>query len=83
MGHDIVGVDTDQRKLAALRNGESYIEDAASSTHGDVSSKLHPTHDLASCETVVVAVPTPLTRNREPDLGPLVAAGYRPRQCPP
>jgi UDP-N-acetyl-D-glucosamine dehydrogenase len=24
---------------------------------------------------VVVAVPTPLTRNREPDLGPLVAAG--------
>jgi UDP-N-acetyl-D-mannosaminuronate dehydrogenase len=54
-----VGVDTDQRKVAALRNGESYIEDVASSALENVSSKLHPTHrydDLASCDTVVIAV---------------------------
>jgi UDP-N-acetyl-D-mannosaminuronate dehydrogenase len=31
--------------------------------------------DLAKVDAVVVAVPTPLTRNREPELGRLVAAG--------
>ena len=45
MGHDIVGVDTDQRKVAALRNGESYIEDVASSALENVSSKLHQLTD--------------------------------------
>ena len=29
-GHEVVGVDTDQRKVASLRDGESYIEDVAS-----------------------------------------------------
>src|SRR4051794_41941438 len=29
-GHDVVGVDADQRKVTALANGESYIEDVSS-----------------------------------------------------
>ena len=40
--------------------------------------RFHPTTryaDLAKVDAVIVAVPTPLTRNREPDLGPLIAAG--------
>ena len=28
----------------------------------------------ARCDAVIICVPTPLTRNREPDLGPLIAA---------
>ena len=31
--------------------------------------------DLAKVDAVIVAVPTPLTQNREPDLQPLIAAG--------
>src|SRR4029077_17821665 len=31
--------------------------------------------DLAKVDAVIVAVPTPLTRNREPDLQPLLASG--------
>jgi UDP-N-acetyl-D-glucosamine dehydrogenase len=31
--------------------------------------------DLAKAEAVLICVPTPLTANREPDLGPLLAAG--------
>ena len=31
--------------------------------------------DLAQVDAVIVAVPTPLTQNREPDLQPLIAAG--------
>jgi len=77
-GHEVVGVDTDQRKVAALREGTSYIEDVASERIAGAGQALRVTHryaDLAACDTVVIAVPTPLTRNREPDLGPLVAAG--------
>jgi UDP-N-acetyl-D-glucosamine dehydrogenase len=77
-GHAVVGVDTDQRKVSALSNGESYIEDVPDEDVAGLGDALRPTTryaDLASCEAVVIAVPTPLTRNREPDLGPLVAAG--------
>jgi UDP-N-acetyl-D-glucosamine dehydrogenase len=77
-GHEVVGVDTDPRKLDALERGESYIEDVASERLGPVAARLRATSryaDLAQVEAVVIAVPTPLTRNREPDLGPLVAAG--------
>jgi UDP-N-acetyl-D-glucosamine dehydrogenase len=31
--------------------------------------------ELADADAAIIAVPTPLTENREPDLGPLVAAG--------
>jgi UDP-N-acetyl-D-glucosamine dehydrogenase len=77
-GHAVVGVDTDQRKLATLARGESYIEDVPSEDVAGLGDALRSTSryaDLAACESVVIAVPTPLTSNREPDLGPLMAAG--------
>jgi UDP-N-acetyl-D-glucosamine dehydrogenase len=76
-GHEAVGVDTDKRKLTALAAGESYIEDVDSEQVVALGSRLRPSAryaDLASCEAVIIAVPTPLTQNREPDLGPLVSA---------
>jgi UDP-N-acetyl-D-glucosamine dehydrogenase len=77
-GHSVVGIDTDPRKLDALARGESYVGDVASERLGAVGEALRATSryaDLAQVEAAVIAVPTPLTRNREPDLGPLVAAG--------
>jgi UDP-N-acetyl-D-glucosamine dehydrogenase len=77
-GHDVVGVDTDPRKLDALERGESYVEDVGSESVAAVGERLAATSryaDLATVGAVVLAVPTPLTRNREPDLGPLAAAG--------
>jgi UDP-N-acetyl-D-glucosamine dehydrogenase len=76
-GHDVIGVDTDQRKLTALAAGESYIEDVASERVAAAGERLRPSAryaDLASCDAVIIAVPTPLTENREPDLGALVSA---------
>ena len=78
-GHHVVAVDTDQRRVASIARGESYIEDISSEQLAAVSERLHPTRryaDLAPCEAVLIAVPTPLTRNREPDLGPLMSAGH-------
>src|SRR5450755_2814953 len=77
-GERVVAVDVDERKVEALKRGESYIEDIASERLAAVlgsieaSTKFAP---LAPADAVLICVPTPLTRNREPDLGPLNAAG--------
>jgi UDP-N-acetyl-D-glucosamine dehydrogenase len=76
-GHDIVGVDVDARKIEGLGRGESHIEDIDSERLRAVASRLEVTtrfSNLSRCDAVLVCVPTPLTRNREPDLGPLVSA---------
>jgi UDP-N-acetyl-D-glucosamine dehydrogenase len=76
-GHDVVGLDLDARKVNALRAGESYIEDVPAERLAAIRARFFPTGryaDLSRCDAVVIAVPTPLTRNREPDLGPLVAS---------
>jgi UDP-N-acetyl-D-glucosamine dehydrogenase len=76
-GERVVGVDVDSAKIASLAAGESYIEDVSSERLRavlpsiEVDSHYAP---LARTDAVVICVPTPLTRNREPDLGPLVAA---------
>jgi UDP-N-acetyl-D-glucosamine dehydrogenase len=77
-GHEVIGVDTSQRVIEALARGESHIEDVAAERLGGLGARLHATTryaELAHCDTVVIAVPTPLTRNREPELAPVMAAG--------
>jgi UDP-N-acetyl-D-glucosamine dehydrogenase len=77
-GHDVVGVDVDQRMIAALGEGRSHIEDVPDDTLQGISARFQPSAryaDLAKVDAVIVAVPTPLTANREPDLQPLVASG--------
>ena len=77
-GHVVVGVDTSPVRLAALERGESYVEDIPSDRVAGVRERLSATSHydaLRDADASIIAVPTPLTRNREPDLGPLVAAG--------
>jgi UDP-N-acetyl-D-glucosamine dehydrogenase len=77
-GHDVIGLDADASKIASLERGDSYIEDIADSALASIAERLHPTlrhADLASCDAVIVCVPTPLTGSREPDLTYLLDAG--------
>ena len=76
-GCDVVAVDVDARKIEAITAGDSYIEDVSSEALAEVSGRIHATTRyarLAKADAVLVCVPTPLTRNREPDLGPLIDA---------
>ena len=69
--HEVVGLDADGRKVDALNDGRSYIEDIPDPTLAALSGRLRATvdkADLSSCEAVVICVPTPLTGSREPDL---------------
>jgi UDP-N-acetyl-D-glucosamine dehydrogenase len=74
-GCDVVAVDVDARKIEAIEAGESYIEDVPSALLREVAERIHATTHyarLARTDAVLVCVPTPLTANREPDLGPLI-----------
>jgi len=77
-GCRVIGVEVDARKVQAIGEGRSYIEDvpdeelAAAGELLQASTRYAP---LAEADAVLICVPTPLTRNREPDLGPLVEAG--------
>jgi UDP-N-acetyl-D-glucosamine dehydrogenase len=76
-GCEVIAVDLDARKIEAIEAGESYIEDVSSESLKALAGRIHATTRyarLAQAEAVLVCVPTPLTRNREPDLGPLIDA---------
>jgi UDP-N-acetyl-D-glucosamine dehydrogenase len=76
-GRDVVGVDVDNARVAALSGGHSPIEDVSDERLARALARLRLSTryaDLADAEAILVCVPTPLTRNREPDLGPLLAA---------
>src|SRR6185503_7612235 len=76
----VVLVDTDAGRVERLRRGESYIEDVPSETLGPLVSeeRLGATTDydvLRDADAILIALPTPLSKQREPDLSIIVAAG--------
>ncbi len=77
-GERVIGVEVDAGKVAGLREGRSHIEDIPSERLSAVVDRMEFTTravDLYGAEAILVCVPTPLNRNREPDLGPLLGAG--------
>jgi UDP-N-acetyl-D-glucosamine dehydrogenase len=76
-GCEVIALDVDSRKIEAIRAGESYIEDVPDERLAAVLENIHASTryaDLARADAVLICVPTPLSRNREPDLGPLIEA---------
>jgi UDP-N-acetyl-D-glucosamine dehydrogenase len=73
-GVRVVGLDVDQTKLSELNAGRSYIEDVPDeliAKHAELFTWTSDYDELSAVDAVVIAVPTPLTPNREPDLGAL------------
>jgi UDP-N-acetyl-D-glucosamine dehydrogenase len=74
-GNEVVCLDVDSRKVDALSESRSYVEDVPDETLAPLADRLRPTTDypdLGSCHAVVVCVPTPLSGSREPDLTYLI-----------
>jgi len=74
---EVVGVDADQRKVRALSEGRSYIEDVTDAELAAVAPRFRATTryaELTGAEAVLICVPTPLSPNREPDLTALIDA---------
>ena len=76
-GEQVVAVDIDETKVAAIEAGTSYIEDIPSERLQAVLPSIEAwSHfaPLARADAIFICVPTPLTPNREPDLAPLLGA---------
>src|SRR5947199_453973 len=74
-----VGFEVDARKAEAINRGESYIPDVPSDALASAVSdeRLHATTDfgeLSSCDAVIICVPTPLRKTKEPDISYILAA---------
>ncbi|MGV2982230.1 nucleotide sugar dehydrogenase [Microbacterium sp. AGC85] len=72
VGYDVVGVDLDQRRIAGLAAGDSYVEDIPSSTlrAALASGRYRVTadyDDAGSFDFAIITVPTPLKESL-PDL---------------
>ena len=72
-GRRVVLVDVDARRVERLRNGDSYIEDVSSESLAELVAErgLGATTDydvLREVDAILIALPTPLSKQREPDL---------------
>ena len=72
LGYRVTGFDIDERKVVRLNKGESYIERITADSIGAAVRKgFEATTDFARCaevDALIICVPTPLNKYREPDL---------------
>jgi UDP-N-acetyl-D-glucosamine dehydrogenase len=80
-GKSVVLVDVDSGRVARLNRGESYIEDVpGEALRSLVENGLVATTDydaLRAADAILIALPTPLSRQREPDLSILLGAAAK------
>lgn len=72
-GFEVTGFDIDPKKIVALDACKSYIDAVADEalTAEREAGRFSATTDfagLAACDVIVICVPTPLTKHRDPDL---------------
>src|SRR5262245_1232946 len=72
-GFRTVGFDIDATKVAQLNQGTSYISAVASDelakyVSADRFRATAEFAELSACDVIIICVPTPLTRHRDPDL---------------
>ena len=79
-GLRVEGVDANARRVSELAAGRSPIDDItndrlAAALAGGLSLAEPVDAHLADADVIFVCVPTPITRSKDPDLGPVLAAG--------
>ena len=78
-GFRVTGFDIDEKRVSQLRRGGSYIQDVPAASVRDLvrSGNFLPTSDfkpLRQLDVVNVCVPTPLSKQRDPDVSYIVSA---------
>ncbi len=76
-GVRVIGVDKDARKVEMLKKGKSYIEDISDDELRGNLKYFHPTTDfslLSGVEAVIICVPTPLSKTKDPDISYIISA---------
>jgi len=78
-GATVIGVDSDARRVAGVNAGASFIEDVPGATLQTLvkAGRLAATGEvgaLKDADAIVICVPTPLGKSKEPDISFIVAA---------
>ena len=78
-GFEVVGIDIDEKRVKQLNQGQSYIQDVPTPDVAELvrEKRFHATTDfsaLRECDTVNICVPTPLSKQRDPDVSFIVSA---------
>lgn len=78
-GFDSTGFEVDETKAAEINAGRSYIGDVPSSAVKELAEnkQLRATTDfqhLRDCDAIIICVPTPLRKTKEPDVSYILAA---------
>jgi len=76
----VLGLDADPKKVELLNNGQSYIKHIQSAEIAELvaAGKFSASTDfgqIKEVEAVIMCVPTPLNKNREPDLSFILETG--------
>ena len=76
-GYRVVGIDEAAEKVERVNRGDNYISDVDVTELQQVvrAGRLSATQEfgvLRECDVVLICVPTPLTRNKEPDISAIV-----------
>ncbi len=79
-GVDVLGLDIDSSKVDALSQGKSYIkhipsEMVAQAVQSGTFSASTDFDRIREVEAVIICVPTPLNKNREPDISYILDTG--------
>jgi len=77
---EVIGIDVDPQKVELLNKGQSYIKHIASADIAELvtTKKFSASTDfsrLKEVEAVIICVPTPLNKNREPNLSYVLETG--------
>lgn len=72
-GASVLGVDVDVSKSTSIQSGKSYIKhiastDIATAVENKTLSATDDFSELTNADSILICVPTPLTKNRTPDL---------------
>ena len=72
-GFSVIGIDSVAEKVDLVNQGNNYIGDVVDAELREVveSKRLVATTDFSSlkdCDVILICVPTPLTKNKEPDI---------------
>ena len=70
-GFPVTGFDVDTRKVESLKQGKSYIRYIPHAVIKQTLPRFTPTTDfskLSDMDCIILCVPTPLNKNREPDM---------------
>jgi UDP-N-acetyl-D-glucosamine dehydrogenase len=79
VGFDVIGIDIDVDRVEALNRAVSHIGDVAGETLKELvmAGRYRATttmERLPDCDAIIVCVPTPLRKSREPDISFVLAA---------